>query len=163
MKIVTVCESTIEYCIYLENKLRPEPEIGWNIRVGGEYHVMYKRQVTQETKDKLRLVRSSWVMSDSSRNKLSVERTGVLNPMYSVKPWENPSSTDQSKISWLKADVVFETWLCTKFGTRKITKIFCDLNYWSIDSMIRKFRSGWNPKTDIEWLRYKETYESKKT
>lgn len=45
----------------------------------------------------------------------------------------------------------------TKNNIEKRIKSFTQLNYWTIDSMIRKFRLGWKPNEDESWLKYKES------
>jgi hypothetical protein len=156
VSVVTICESNTDYCVSLENKLRPEPDTGWNTRVGGEYDVMYKREVTVETKLKLVEVRKSWVLSQESRVKLSKDRKGNGNPMYGVLPWLNPASNTSSKFTWLFAGEAYNHWLNTQQGVKKMSRFFTNLNYWTLDSMIRKFREGWIPNHDTEWTKYKE-------
>lgn len=159
IKVIVICEADIEYCIQVENKLRPLPNTGWNIRVGGDYHIMFKREITQETKDKLAFVRKSWVMSQETRERVSKNRLKEGNPMFGVLPWDNPASTEESKIAWLYSHLVYYYWLQSdcKVGVRTVHKHFSDLNYWSLDSMIRKFRIGWIPEEDTDWLKYKES------
>ena len=153
--VTTICESNLEYCLSLENKLRPEPNVGWNTRVGGDHSVMYKREITSETRNKLAEVRKSWVLSQESKNKLSSDRKGSGNPMYKTLPWLNPASNELSQTTWLFADVVYEQWSNTRHGVRRIAKSFKNLNYWTLDSMIRKFRDGWIPRHDNSWVTYK--------
>jgi hypothetical protein len=161
VKIVPLCESTVEYCFQLENRLRPLPNLGWNTRVGGDFPVMYKREVTAETKAKLALVRSSWVMSKGTKDRLSKERKGSGNPMYGTLPWDNPSSTFSTRETWAKADKIYTTWISTRFGYKRLAKLFPNLNFNSITSIVHKFQKGWNPLEDLDWTKYKEYYDFK--
>ena len=155
--ILTICEADLAYCLNLENKLRPEPNLGWNTRVGGDCAVMFKREITAETRAKLAQVRKSWTLSQVAKDKLSKERKGSGNPMYETLPWLNPSGTPLSKFTWLFAADVYAKWLSFSTGVKRIIKSFTNLNYWTLDSMIRKFRRGWIPQQDKAWLTYKDT------
>lgn len=154
LEIVTLLEGSKEYCLDIENKLRPNENIGWNVRVGGDNQVMFKREVSSETRRKLVEVRKTWVMSQETKDRLSIERQGDGNPRFGVKPWEQVSA---DLITWQNAHLVHEYWLASSYGTRRLTKNFPQFSYWGIDTMIRKFRSGWNPIEDSSWLEFKES------
>ena len=160
VKVVTVCESTLEYCLFIENKLRNLPNIGWNTCVGGDVPQMQGRKLSQETKNKLKIIRASWVMSEQTRKRLSEERIGNNNPAYGTLPWEVGSNNEISKLTWLNADNIYCSWKITNYGTKKLTRLFLNFNYWTIDSMIRKFKSGWNPNEDLNWIKYKENNDN---
>lgn len=44
----TLVEGSIDYCYALENRLRPQPKIGWNIAIGGAVSPMQGRKHTAE-------------------------------------------------------------------------------------------------------------------
>ena len=155
---VGLCESNLEYCLSIENKLRPEPNIGWNTRVGGDYPIMYKRKTSDETKIKLAIVRKSWVMSEKSRLKLSLDRKGAGNPMYGTLPWDDSNISEISNATWLRADEIYQKWADDKIATKRMVRVFPTLNYWTIDTIIRKFKKGWCPLNDQSWIKYKENY-----
>lgn len=158
--IKTICESTLAYCQELEQRLRPIPNIGWNIRIGGDTPLMQGRKLSEESKLKLVEVRKKWVMSEASRQNLSLARQGAGNPRYGVHPWLCKPFTDLSRHTWQNADRIYDVWLkCGGIGVRKVAPIFKDLNYWTIDTMIRKFKKGWIPIEDVDWLKYKGIYE----
>jgi hypothetical protein len=71
---MTICEGDLSYCIDLEYRLRPRPCIAWNIRVGGDYAVMKDRVISEQTKLKLAKVRQTWVMSQDTRDKMSIKK-----------------------------------------------------------------------------------------
>lgn len=52
--VQTICKCTEEYAYWLENKLRPEPNTGWNVSTGGEKPPGVKGlPVSEETRKKL--------------------------------------------------------------------------------------------------------------
>ena len=153
----TLCESTVEHCLFLEQRLRSSENIGWNIKIGGPIPGMLDKKSSEKTKEKLRQVRSKWELSEESRLKMSLDRMGVNNPMSGTLPWLNPSSNELSIFTWKHSDVIYDKWLeSNKCGVRVLFKNFADLNYWTIDSMIRKFKLGWIPRSDANWLILKE-------
>lgn len=123
---------------------------------------MLGREVTAETKAKLKVVRSKWVMSDATRLRVSENRKGSGNPLFGTPPGEATSATEISKNTWLFADAVYDHWKSNRRGVRVISKCFKELNYWSLDSMIRKFRAGWSPYEDDLWIKFKE-YKNEQT
>jgi len=155
-----ICVASLEYCLELEGKLRPAPNSGWNIRVGGDRPPMYGRKTTQATKDKLAEIRKTWVMSQESRLKLSKERTGSGNPMHKTPAWKQTNSSPET---WYKAELIYDLYSSLPSRANGVKSVYRELsdttlNYWSIDTMIRKFRKGYNPKQDSEWLQFKENY-----
>jgi len=152
-----ICISTKEYCLYVENSLRPLPNIGLNIRVGGDTPLMLGRKLSEEAKEKLSIVRASWVMSDATRKRLSSERSGAGNPMFGTPAWEQSGVSDECRETWAVADEVFSLW-SEGTGTRSLhNRHFKHTNFNSLDSMVRKFRKGWNPLEDEDWLYFKRT------
>ena len=157
-----VCISTNNYCLYVENALRPLPNTGLNTRAGGDTPMMFGRKLSEETKEKLAIVRSQWVMSDATRKRLSSERVGVGNPMFGVPAWKQSSVSDECKETWAVADEVFSLWNIG-IGVRSLhNKHFKHTNFNSLDSMVRKFRKGWNPLEDEEWLNFKRMKDESK-
>ncbi len=67
--VKTVCIGTSDYCLELENRLRPRPLIGWNVGIGGEKPAI-GRIVGEETRKKLSIASSRQVMSDETKAKL---------------------------------------------------------------------------------------------
>lgn len=152
--MITLLEGSEEYCLDIEYKLRPNENIGWNVRVGGDKQVMFKREVSSETKRKLAEVRKTWVMSEETKVRLSNERQGEGNPRFGSKPWEQKTA---DLVTWQHAHLIHEYWLASSYGTKRLTKNFPQFSYWGIDTMIRKFRSGWNPIEDPSWLEFEES------
>lgn len=74
-----ILESDFEYCKDMERKLRPEPQIGWNISVGGNVPG-YGRVVT-----------------DEERKKQSERNSGEGNPFFGKKHSEE-SKRKQSEV-----------------------------------------------------------------
>lgn len=159
VQVKTICESSTDYCLDLEYKLRAEPNVGWNTRVGGDHRVMFKRKFTEETKRKLALVRKTWVMSDKTRESMSRRRMSEGNPMFGTLPWKNPASTESSRNTWLAADRIYNYWVSHNFpGFLRTSNQFSDLNINSITTMVSKFKLGWIPTEDDNWKIYKESY-----
>lgn len=158
-EVLVLCLADIDYCMFMENKLRPLPNIGLNIRIGGDVAPMLGRKLSEATKMKLLEVRKSWVMSNETRARMSEDRKGEGNPMYGVKPWDNGAATEHSKLSWLYANDVYTHWVKTNHGVKKTHPLFSSLNFNTITTMILKFKAGWIPEKDLDWCSYKDNYD----
>ena len=157
--VSVVLISTKEYCLDIEEKLRPEPNIGWNIRVGGDKQVMHLREITEDTKRRLAEVRKTWTMSDRTKKRMSDERKGTGNPMHGVRPWDMKILTPNQLETWASALTIYAEWKIREpIGMVKLSRYFPELHNWSIDSMIRKFKKGWIPENDKEWVDFHEQY-----
>ena len=75
--VQTVCKCTEEYAYWLENKLRPEPSIGWNVSIGGEKPPGVKGlPVSEETRKKLSEAHKGRKMHPNSRVALDKANKG---------------------------------------------------------------------------------------
>lgn len=76
-----ICETVIiaeeDYCYEIENKLRPEKSIGWNVAIGGEKPPGVKGlPVSQETRDKLSKSLKGRPMPEKAKEALRLANTG---------------------------------------------------------------------------------------
>lgn len=97
--VQTLLEGSEEYCLEMENKLRPDNKIGWNIKAGGdvgslgvipsedtrkkmsdarkgEKNHFYGKHHSEETKQKLSVINSQRKASEETRAKQSAARLG---------------------------------------------------------------------------------------
>lgn len=71
-----------EYCRMIENKLRPLPELGWNLSVGGQDNVMTGRKHSESAKE--RIGKSSYTrmigksMPEATKAKISASKLGTI-------------------------------------------------------------------------------------
>lgn len=113
--VEVLVEGSNEYCLDIENKLRPDNKIGWNIKVGGELgsigvipseesrqkmseaHLgeknhFYGRQHTEEAKSRMSQANKGRKASDEAKAKMSETRTGKklsLSPEQRAKRSSN--------------------------------------------------------------------------
>lgn len=92
--VETLVICTPEYAVWLENKLRPDKGIGWNLAAGGEFPSVNRvvtdeakanmreaqlgRTHSEETKKKIGEANSKRVWKEESKEKLSKSRTGSV-------------------------------------------------------------------------------------
>lgn len=75
--VQTICICTEEYAYWLENKLRPEQRIGWNVSIGGEKPPGVKGlPVSEETRKKLSEAHKGRKMHPNSRVALDKANKG---------------------------------------------------------------------------------------
>ncbi len=115
--VETLVEGSNEYCLMIENKLRPEVKIGWNIKIGGDFGSLgvkaseetklkmsetrrgesngfYGKEHSEETKQKLREINLGKKASEETKNKLSAMRKGKKR---NLSPEQRKKMSDRSK------------------------------------------------------------------
>lgn len=181
--VTTVVEADVDYCLYIEEKLRPDFKIGWNLQIGGNKggygrlmsaearkkisdHVK-SRVVSEETRKRMSEASSGRKASDELRAKMSRDRLGKPRTAESVlkqsetlrnNPWR---ACKGSLEQWADAEYLFHTYhLDTE-------------TYWSpyvfarllgrpaekLKVIYRKLTDGWNPSEDIEYLKWLSVYK----
>lgn len=171
-----IIRAPIEYCYDLENKLRPLPNIGYNLSVGGaSVNLGSKRsedcrakmssdrkgvKPTEIALANMRLAAKSKIYrhSDEARNKISnsakmrdnsinVAKAAIKNSL--LCPWQNPAA---KKEVWFFAREIYSLIKGdSTLGTRNLSKIV-DFKYSQLAVIHKKIKAGWNPDEDTEWL-----------
>lgn len=113
----TLVEGSDEYCLTVENKLRPEVKIGWNIKIGGSFGSLgvkasaetrlamsesrkgeangfYGKTHSEETKQKLREANLGRKHSTETKEKQSISRKGKK---MNLSPEQRKKRSDRSK------------------------------------------------------------------
>jgi hypothetical protein len=77
---------------------------------------------------------------------------------YNVPPYRNTatSTSRQAKDLWRIADEIYETWVTNKCGSVKLSTLVGVRRSTSVASMISKFKGGWIPSEDQDWLSFKK-------
>lgn len=169
--VETLIEGDSDYCLDMERKLRPTPNIGWNISIGGGAP-MLGRLHTEENKEKLRKANLGKVMSPEAIKASSEKRTGAKRTAAMVEAnrmraeaqfseykndWDHPHSNKQC---WLLAISIYNIYkLGSTFGRRSISKKF-GIGPDSAMKVVNKIKAGWNPSLDIDWLYFKNKQEA---
>lgn len=152
-----------EYCLNLERKLRPVEHIGWNVVAGGGEPPKHTSH-TEEAKARISVAvrtrgstparvraaqaRRGVPRSDASKAKMRERAQGRL-------PWE-ASRADKSL--WSRAGEIFQFWQAhNHLGFIAIGKHFGYKKPYAIQAMYRKFKQGWNPLQDPQWLGWIQT------
>lgn len=143
-----VLEGSVEYCRGIENKLRPLPNIGWNISIGGDLPPMTGRKHSEESRTK---------MSLSNNRELSRLRAiGNEHWKFQTKEWE---STKYKGKQWQNAAHIFET--VQKFpsaGFRKIhTLSGLPKEIGDLKQVFTKIKTGWIPTLDTKYMSWYST------
>jgi hypothetical protein len=100
--------------------------------------------------------------SDATIQRIS-KRMKIDNPCTGIRPWNHPRATAYSKSVWKQADTIYQTW--TENNNPSYCKLYRLINNkcYTNDSkvigpymnMVKYFRNGWVPSTDIQWIQYK--------
>lgn len=82
------------------------------------------------------------------------------NPMKDIKPWKHPKTlmSDKALYAWSSADVMFSIY-SGGGGYVKMAKSIGQDWTTTHQNIFRKFKSGWVPSDDPEWLTFKNCYE----
>lgn len=81
------------------------------------------------------------------------ERMKTNNPCSQLPPWLNNRATEESLKVWRSADEYYQWWSVHKKGYCAMATAFGYKNWLSAhDNIVRRFKSGWIPKEDPEWV-----------
>lgn len=92
----------------------------------------------------------------SSRMKNLHETNPELrNHVSSILPWERYKTKGKSLEIWKIADKYYDWWASNQKGYKMMGKAFgYEEATTTHKNMIKKFRSGWNPKEDESWIKF---------
>lgn len=154
IKILVI--GTLEYCLLLENRLRPDPHIGWNSAIGGlngNPHTAESRQTMSIAQKAAWTDERRLVFSLSKRGKpiSDATRQASKNYLKNRKPWEHHmANTD----FWLKAESYYGLFLEDNLiGPNRLAKLI-GVGKGQCRVLIKLFRSGWNPNNDPIWIQF---------
>lgn len=81
------------------------------------------------------------------------ERMKVNNPCSKLAPWLNNRATPDSLDIWKNANAYYQWWCANKKGYCAMATAFGFKDWLSAhQNMVEKFKSGWIPKEDPDWL-----------
>lgn len=163
--LTALLEGSEEYCLLIENKLRPVARTGWNTVPGGGKPPVKDTPHTAEAKAK---ISESSLRSAYSPAQIAHRATlvGVKRPPHVIKlmrgaqdysqPWTCPRSNNEV---WAVADKLFLKWngeleAGRIRGSKYLEKQF-SRNRGSLGAVVEKFaKQGWNPQNDPKWVEW---------
>lgn len=82
----------------------------------------------------------------------------VSNYGYNVPPYRNTATSisRQAKDLWARADEIYKVWKEHSCGSVKLSTLVGVRRSTSISSMIERFKKGWIPSEDEDWLAFKK-------
>jgi hypothetical protein len=138
--VTTLVEGSSEYCLDIEYRLRPYPNIGWNIACGGSAPMLGRKH------------------SDATRTKIKAIFTPehikkISDRQKAIPTWCRGSS---DKAVWATASEIFKCYNANKdVGAVVIGRAF-GLSEKKLEAMLKKFKSGWVPDNDEDWKIWSE-------
>ncbi len=167
--VTTLVEGDNDYCLNLENNLRPKNKIGWNIKVGGDMGPIGVIP-SEESRRKMSESRTGEknhffgkTHTDAQRAKWSVSRSVEGFPQKSQikanetkknNPW---NVANARKDIWAKADIIKEN-LNQEITGKRLADLL-DTSVHSIKTIVKKLKNGWCPRSDHYWLKFIENYK----
>jgi hypothetical protein len=83
------------------------------------------------------------------------QRLKVNNIQVVKQPWQSNHATQESLDIWKRAQEYYDWWLLNQKGYTSMAKAFGFKNKTTPHfTMVNKFKSGWIPKEDPDWLRF---------
>lgn len=178
--VTTLLEGSEEYCLDVENKLRPSRKIGWNLQEGGNKGTKGV-DVTPETRAKISAAGKGRVFSEEHRRKLSEVQTGrVMSEDTKAKMSEQRSGIPRSEHTkvkhsqtlqqnpWRNSKAIKEIWVAaqdfySKFAEDTSVSLIkfsrsLSVGECRLKKMLSKFKEGWVPEQDTNWLQFVEQY-----
>lgn len=169
VEVKTVLIGSLDYCLDLEKRLRPEVSVGWNTGIGGEKPTIgykhsedAKQAIGLESKARCRslesrakngLAHKGKTVSKETRDKLSASHKVKANP-----PWMNPAA---NKDLWAIAETVADyISLNPEDGIYLIGKHFKQPMS-KLKKIVDNTKAGWNPSTDESFQLWLSQYKNK--
>lgn len=152
--VVLIAEE--EYCYDVENKLRPDIKIGWNLCAGGRgtrkgmpVTCINKKKISSSSKDNWA---NNEIFKDRMRN-IAVESRIEESPRSGF--WRYGRGNISTMIG--DADIIYseyikDTTVYAKELLQKLGKDTSSNNIHYVLTLFRKFSGGWIPLEDILWL-----------
>lgn len=110
------------------------------------------QRVAETRRQKGNLGRGNTPLSEKEREAIS-QRMKENNPCAGIPPWRSPKATAQSIGVWRDADAYYQWWSVNKKGYCAMATAFGFKDWLSAhQNMVEKFKSGWIPKEDPDWL-----------
>lgn len=103
---------------------------------------VYREERIAELKDRYK--------DPAYREKHSKSASESAKRRYANQPWWHHPSCN--KVSAEVADEAYELWSTNRWGHKRVEKAL-GLKLYALDSLIKRFRKGWVPLEDPEWVR----------
>jgi hypothetical protein len=150
--IKTLLEGSEEYCLMIENRLRPVPEIGWNICSGGKATRTGTKH-SAATRSAMSAGRKAVGLSTQRIESMRAART--YEHREAQKDWNNPRS---NRLVWNSAEELYALFAALpKCGHKRLARISGKFTSDNLETITAKFNSGWIPSQDSDYVKWKAT------
>lgn len=150
---------TVEYCLEVENRLRPCIGIGYNIREGGQKSSHGKSTSTDAARKISEALKLAYTLDPTL-----VDRCGKKNKgrKHSAQTREKLKLRNKSEAwcngvanipIWLMAKEVYDYVALHECGHVKVA-IHFGRSLWTFESVVKKIKGGWNPYTCQKWQEF---------
>jgi len=182
--VSTIVEADTDYCLYIEEKLRPDFKIGWNLQIGGNKGG-YGRIMSPEARKKISDHVKSRVVSEETRKRMSIAFTGRVMPKdYCIRMSESKKGIPRPKESLekRKETITRNPWLnarknkCTWAEADKLFSIYqehsgnfssyyhfgqvCGKSETQVKNIFKLLKSGWVPHLDDNFTQWLTSYKA---
>lgn len=156
---------SLEYCLLMENRLRPVAKTAWNVGIGGSSTTL-GRVMPDSEKLNLSLKIRGRKMSEEFCQTQSVagKKRGVPRSTIEAAAiknaerhsWKNTVASGNAS-TWLIADEIHAFMAENpQLGSVKVSQQF-NTTKSKIAVVFKKIRAGWCPKQDDDWLNFRST------
>lgn len=166
--ISTLIEGSDDYCLLMEEKLRPTKNLGWNHIVGGSKPPsMLGRKMKSSTKDKIGESNKKIIAAMTPDERIS--RYSYLKGLKrSAETLEKYKKAQEGKhTSWLVKNANLSVWSIAQevynylqlnsVGGKRLSSAF-NLKECQINALMKKIKAGWNPSEDQDYLSWLDKY-----
>jgi hypothetical protein len=149
----TIVEGDSDYCYTIERSLRPSSRIGWNCAVGGDIPSTRGMKHSDETKSRMSAIRQGKKLSPDTVSKMVSTRKASTSGRF--KDWDNGRA---NVAVWRVAESLYETYLTIPAcGHRRLAKAYGSFTFRQLTAITDKFKSGWIPSKDSDYMKWKAT------
>lgn len=177
-----ICEELlvgdVDYCLEIENKLRPSPNIGWNLAIGGsktmlgfkhseQTRLLISKQfknkpLTEQHAEKIRNNFKGKKHTEEVKEFLSLlakergisdkTRDAAKKANSSLMPWENPNADTST---WKRADIFYSDYISQEVTSPYFLGKKHGVPHSKLVRIWKEFSKGWNPSEDEDWFKFK--------
>lgn len=164
LKISTLLEGSLDYCLSIEETLRPTENIGWNMAIGGlsgtPHTIETRLKISEAQKSLWTPERREYFSKMKKGLPLSVKTIAAQKEKRKLTPSWLEAKAD--KDFWTMADVFYEFFKENSNRSRRVFASEFDIPASKFQVILKKFKNNWNPLQDESWIEWSNNYKLNK-
>lgn len=173
LSISVVLEGSEEYCLMIEEKLRPVKNTGWNHNVGGFKPPSPKGRLHSKESVEKRLASRRRTLASETPEEREIRCEKYRGRKFSNESKEKMSQTAKARLPWKSSKANLNLWadsewlyaIYSSFKTCGICKLSTACKKYTkvnLECIVERFQNNWNPSEDEAYLSWLSEYNKTK-